>query len=484
MDDLEFLKQYESEPIKFFTNILDVDPAHVWSKMRQICESVRDHQFTCVKAGNSLSKSFSVARLALWFLYTRYPATVITTAPSNVQVEEILWREIRNAHQNARVKLDGKLLNTKLELAPDWFAYGFSTRADNVTNEATRFQGFHNENVLIIFDEAAGVHNAIWDAKERLLTTPRQKFIAIGNPTVATGRFIDCFKSAKFNKITISVKDTPNFKQAKEIIPGVSGVEFEQQQREEWGESSPQYRCNVLGEIPDADTDSLIPLPWIERAEDRVVNHNFRFVKKFITWDVADGGNDLQVIKSWFNTTEMDSVELAGKTVEEAEPYVWRALRSLGGNAIVVDCDGIGRVAFQLLQASADKMVTLIPFEGSSRDVKEPQTFYNRRDEAHWEMRNLFEKGHISIKRDQKLREELSNVKLDSSTLNSRRGYIRIEPKKLLKERIGRSPDKGDNVMMMAGCFDEVPIITKTDFSPRRILLPYDEAYCFNAMTV
>lgn len=484
-DDLAWIqKTYRNDPIGFFTDILDVQPQHVWGKMREMVESIRDHQFTVAKAGNSVSKTYSMARAALWFLYTHYPATVITTAPSNVQVEELLWREIRTAHQNAKVQLGGKMLSTKLELDSNWFAYGFSTRADTATQQATRFQGFHNENVLIIFDEAAGVDNAIWDAKERLLTNPKQKFVAIGNPTVATGRFVDCFKSEKFNKITISVKDTPNFRQGTEVVPGLSGVDFEEQQRKEWGENSPQYKANVLGEIPDADVDSLIPLPWIEKAEDKVVNHNFRFIKKFITWDVADGGNDLHVIKSWQNTTEIDSIELAGKTVEEAEPYVWRALRTLGGNCIIVDCDGIGRVGFQLLQMSADKDVTLIPFEGSSRDVREPETFYNRRDEGHWSMRNLFEKGIISIRKDSKLREELAGVKLDKGTLNARKGYIRIEPKKDLKERIGRSPDRGDNVMMMAGCFDEVPIITKLDSDYRQKVFHSTEVYPFNPMTV
>lgn len=477
---------YKDQPIAFFTQVLDTDPRYVWSKMREICNSVRDYQFTCVKAGNSVSKSYTIARLALWFLYTHYPSTVITTAPSNVQVEEIIWRGIRTAHSNAKISLGGKLLNTKLELDTNWYAYGFATRVDTMTDEATRFQGFHNDNVLIIFDEAAGIQRPIWDAKERLLTVPSHKFIAIGNPTVATGDFIDCFKNPKYNKITVSVKDTPNFKTGNEVIPGVSGKDFEEQQREKYGIGSSQYKANVLGEIPDSDVDSLIPLSWIERAENKEVPFNFRYIKKFVVWDVADGGNDLHVIKTFENTTEINSEELAGRTVEEAEPYVWRALRACGGNCIIVDGDGIGRVAYQLLLSAADKSVTIINFEGSSRDVTEPDKFYNRRDEAHWKMRELFEKGHISISRNPALREELATTKLDDSTINAKRGYIRIEPKKLHKEKIGgRSPDHKDCIMMMAGCFDEVPVLTKLDSYYKKDSFIWDsEAYPFNPMTV
>jgi hypothetical protein len=43
-------------------------------------------------------------------------------------------------------------------------------KTDTVTEQATRFQGFHNENVLILFDEAAGILREIWEAKDKLLT--------------------------------------------------------------------------------------------------------------------------------------------------------------------------------------------------------------------------------------------------------------------------------------------------------------------------
>ncbi len=456
---------YKENPIAFFTEILDVKKEYVWSKMEEIANSVRDHQNTCVKAGHSVSKSYTVARVALWFLYTHYPSTVITTAPSHPQVQEILWREIRSAHSNAKVKLGGTMTQTKLEIDDRWFAFGFSTKPDTADSEATKVQGFHNDNVLVLFDEGPGIHSAIWRAKDALITTPRHKFATIGNPTMARGEFADCFKNKHFNKITVSVLDTPNYKQGREVIPGLSGREFEQQIIDKYGKDSNIYKARVIGEIPDEDVDALIPLSWIEKAEGAKVYHNFRFIKKFVVWDVADGGDDSHVIKAFENTTEIDSVEIKGKNVEEVEPYVWRLLRQHGGNAIVVDNDGIGRVAVGLLNASSDNKVMIIPFEGSSRDVNEPETFFNRRHEAHWKMRELFEKHRISISVDAELREELASIKLVDHT----RGYIAIEPKKDLKERLGRSPDKGDCIMMMAGAFDEIPILTRESSKYPRI---------------
>lgn len=476
----DFMYYYRENPKRFFVDVLNVREDFIWNKMEEVINSVNKNQFTAVKAGHSVSKTFTVARLALWYLYTHHPSTVITTAPSNPQVEEIMWREIRAAHAGAKVPLGGEITNTKIELSEKWFAYGFATKPDTVTQQVTRFQGFHNDHVLIIFDEAAGILPQIWEAKDSLITTPRHKFIAIGNPTTARGDFPNCFKDKRYNKITISVKDTPNYLVGKEVIPGLSGREFEQTIADKYGVESNIYKARITGEIPDEDVDSLIPITWIEKAENReVVDFNHRFIKKFITWDVADGGDDAHIIKAWDNTTETDSVEIRGKKVEEVEPHVWRLLRKIQGNCIIVDADGIGRVAVSLLEQSSDPYTTIIPFEGSSKNVNEPNNFMNRRHEAHWKMREMFECGNISISKDPEQREELASIKM----VEHSKGFIAVERKADLKGRLGRSPDKADAIMMMCGCFDEVPILKIKDEKYTRNRLD-KEVYPFNPATV
>jgi len=103
--------------------------------------------------------------------------------------------------------------------------------------------------------------------------------------------------------------------------------------------------------------------------------------------------------------------------------------------------------------------------------VNEPKNFMNRRHEAHWKMREMFEKGNISISKDPEQREELASIKM----VDHKKGFIAVEPKKDLKERLGRSPDKGDTIMMMCGCFDDVPILEmKADkYSKRRDTVVY-----------
>ena len=69
----------------------------------------------------------------------------------------------------------------------------------------------------------------------------------------------------------------------------------------------------------------------------------------------------------------------------------------------------------------------------------------------------MFANDEISISAIPDQREELASIKM----VNHLRGFIAIERKKDLKKRIGRSPDYADAIMMMCGCFDEVPVTTR-----------------------
>ena len=258
----ECLIKWRDDPVAFFTDVLDVDPEHVWDKMGEMCESVRDNLRTCVGAGHSVSKTFTAGRLPLWFLYCFAPSTIITTAPTANLIEEQLWRELGRAFKNAKFPLAGNLTKTKLDLQDEtgekWFALGFSTRPDTVTQHATNFQGFHNDHILIIFDEAAAIPTQIWEAAETLMTAGFARMLVLGNPTSDAGEFADVLAEETpgmqvngWNYINISVLDTPNYKLGYEKIPGVSGRKFVEYMGRKYGEQSNRFKFRVLGKKPD-----------------------------------------------------------------------------------------------------------------------------------------------------------------------------------------------------------------------------------------
>lgn len=263
-----FISRYFNDPCAFQCDVLDTEPAHLWDKMRQVAESVRDHQKTGVFAGHGVSKTYEAARIALWFLYTHIPSTVITTAPVYDQVEKLLWKEIHRAYSHAKIPLGGNLTKTQLDVDPEnkWFAYGFSTKPDTVTGEATRMQGYHNKFVLIIFDEAAGIQPQIWKATESLLNSPNCRILAIGNPTSADGTFASIEEDPSWHFVRVSVKDTPNYKTGQEIIPEISGRPYEEMMRHKYGEESTEYGIRVEGKKPQFSGGTFLG-KWIADAE-------------------------------------------------------------------------------------------------------------------------------------------------------------------------------------------------------------------------
>ena len=192
-------------PVWLATRLFGVEP---WEKQVEILNSLRDHNFVAVRSCNGAGKTFAAALATMWWLMSYDQSVVITTAPTERQVRELLWREIRSLYwRNERV-IGGEMFATRLELGLKRFAVGYTA----TTGES--FQGFHSENILAIVDEASGVRESIFEAIFGCLTSWNAKLLMVGNPLKTTGTFYNAFHSRKehWRTIHITAFDTPAFK--------------------------------------------------------------------------------------------------------------------------------------------------------------------------------------------------------------------------------------------------------------------------------
>ena len=252
-------------PERFAREILGVN---LWSKQEEVLLAVRDYRRVAVKAGNGLGKGFTAAVAVLWFVSSYQPATVLTTAPTARQVRHVLWREIRRLYQGSAELMGGRMLHSRLEVAHDRFALGLST------DEVDQFQGFHSPNMLIVVDEAEGVTEPIYEAIDAVMTAGNSKLLLIGNPTSITGTFRRAFHEERhlYHNITISALESPNVRQQRVVVPGLTTHEWVAERLALWGESSSMYRARVLGDFSDRAEDTLISLARIEEAITRGAN--------------------------------------------------------------------------------------------------------------------------------------------------------------------------------------------------------------------
>jgi hypothetical protein len=115
------------DPTLFARIVLGAD---LWKTQREILAAVGQHSRVAVKACHASGKSYAIAIAVLWWLTAHRDGIVVTTAPTWLQVEKVIWGEIRSAV--VRSVACGKLkfpvpMQTELRLGPQNYAIGLST---------------------------------------------------------------------------------------------------------------------------------------------------------------------------------------------------------------------------------------------------------------------------------------------------------------------------------------------------------------------
>lgn len=426
----ELSDEFREHPDSFFSDVLGVEP---WSKQQEIVDSVKNNRKTTVRSCNSAGKTFIIARVALWFLFSYPPSVVIDTAPTDRQVRNQFWREFRRAHNNAKVPLGGKLLKTQYDIDEDWFAIGFSTK-DGDTGMET-FQGWHAENILVIVDEASGVHPSIFQAIQGALAGGKTvRLVYIGNPTRTQGDFADSFKDPTFNKIHISAYDVPNVIERRLVITGLATHEWVDDMIAKYGEDSDVVRVRVKGEFPKKQADTLIAIDAVESAID--ADRELYGTEEFIGVDVARFGEDDSALVyrkgNYAKVLEVihgqDTMQIAGATKRQLLLFPKARAR--------IDTIGIGAGVFDRLREQ-DDVSDRVEGVNAAASPADKEMYLNARAEM-WDETRQWLRDAVMLKHEGWYELCQPRYKLNS------RGQIQLESKEEMKKRQVKSPNVGD----------------------------------------
>lgn len=411
---------------------------------RRVMESVRDHKRTAVHSGHNVGKTRVAADIALWWLNTRRPSLVITTAPTWTQVKRVLWKEIRSRHHLARVKLSGKMppVAPELVISEKHFGIGISTKdVDNLS-------GHHELYVLVIKDEAAGVHPNLWVATEGLISGERCKELAIGNPGPPSGPFYDKCTSGVWNSLRISCLDHPNVIEGREVFPGMVTRAWIQDVADEYGIESAFYQGRVAGMFPDQGDDTLIPLWAIEDAMDRSNEPGEPVV---IGCDVARFGSNESSITVLEGTKQLPMINYTGRDTMKTAGHVASIARRYNQPIIVVDDVGVGGGVTDRLR---ELDFEVIGFNNGSK-ARDEKKFANLWTESWWCLREDLMAGRLDIQPDPVLKNQLAG----HSYRYRSDGRIEAESKEQIIKRLAGdddyagakksiSPDRAEGLLM------------------------------------
>lgn len=424
----------------------------IWPKQEEILWAPKKHKRTCIKSGNTIGKSFIAADLTLDWLITHHPARVITTAPTFDQVETIIWKEIRKAYFSAKIPIGGEILNTTLKLDEDWFAEGIST------NDVSRFQGRHNEHLLVIIDEASGITEEIWDTVEALHP---EAIVAIGNPVEPNGRFAESFQSHLWHQITVSCIDCVEWQRVNGKIPGLVTLEWINDMADLHGTGSDWYRVHVLGEFPAQTEDALISRLWVDRArkgldcdgiaiDDEIEADEARIIS---VDPATKHGNCETVVGYRYGHTPVSLTAYRKATMTFVRDQIQALYSKREAHIVGVDSDGLGEPMAELLSES---YVPSLDFHGGYGAKAMDQTrFKNLRTQFYYIVAKKFEKGlynlkHMPQKDFEMLRDQLCSIKVKKADAL---GRTQIETKEDMAARQIKSPDYADAFMIGEYCF-------------------------------
>lgn len=438
---------YEERPVAFIEHELNEAP---WSKQREIAQSVLDHRYTCVRSCHGTGKSYLASRLMAWWIacHPIGEAFVVSTAPTQTQVEAILWREVGKAHRKG--SLVGRITGG---MVPAWkigaeiVGYGRKPQDLQSKEDAmAAFSGIHARFVLIIIDEAGGVPKWLFDAVDTLATNASARVLAIGNPDDPASEFAKINDPGSgWHSIKIAFDDTPNFtgeevdERLREDLISPVWVE---ERRAAWGEKSPLFISKVLGEFPDVSDDTLIAPKDLIAAQNRTIVPDQDLLGSY-GYDIARLGSDETVgyrniggrIRLVYSRSKQTTMRTAAAIKIETQ-------RHLGEAPTYIDVIGIGAGVYD---RCAEWGLGVIPFSSSERAYN-PQRFGNRRAEVYWQFKEDIERGVIDLPdkgEDDELFSQLSAIKYFL-----RNGRIWIESKDDMKKRGMPSPDRADAAVM------------------------------------
>lgn len=452
-DDLTKEKvNYAADPVRWAA---ERGRMHIWSKQREVLESVRDNRRTVVRACHSAGKSHIAATAACWWIDSHPPgeAFILTSAPTAPQVRAILWRGINRIHASA--KLPGRCNQVEWIMTnPDGTEEIVGIGRKPSEHSEGAFQGIHARYVLVILDEAQGVPKALWDATESIASNKYARVLSIGNPDVTTGPFVDACRSPElWNEIHIGYASTPaatGEEVPEEVADGLISEAWATDRALAWGTDSALYQSKVLGEIPSGDVDPWRVISEEDAARCRYIDEAYEDDPDAVHIGGIDigGGGDRTVIVERIGSSvgrvesfsDRDPMLTVGKLVNLIEDWDLQRVR--------VDVVGIGwgvagRLKEVLRERGSKCVVQYVNFASRS---SQPKRFINARAEAWWNGRELSRNRAWSLAGlDDDAIGELTAPRyeiVDSS------GKLRVEKKDDIRERLGRSPDIADALLM------------------------------------
>lgn len=454
--------KYKNSPIDYAQDILH---QAWWSKQQEIAQALLTPPYkVLVKACHNIGKTHLGGGLVNWWFDTRPQSITLTTAPSDRQVKDLLWKEVRK-QRGRRGGFPGPKI-PRLEKAEDYFAHGYTAR------DSTTFQGHHAREMLFIFDEAVGVDGEFWTAAESMFGGEGHAWLCIFNPTDTSSQAYIEEQKGGWHVISVSMLEHPNIiaESKGKSPPYPAAIRYARVDdlmhrwctpaeakdakatdvewpfgSGQWWRPGPLAESRMLGRWPSQATNNV----WSDAAWTSAEKANLtegdnpieigcdvaRFGDDFTEMHVRRGPVSLhhEAHNGW------STVQTAGRLKELCRQ--WGQYAGMMPQCVIckVDDDGVGGGVVD--QASDYSFVPL----SAGSTAMEAENYPNRRSELWFAVADRANEGKLDLSRIPiDVRLELKRQAMMPTWKQDSTGRRVVEPKAETKRRLKRSPDGMD----------------------------------------
>jgi len=456
-------ERYKLDPEGYAADILGVT---WWSKQIDVARLLLTPPYkVLVKASHKVGKTHLGGGLVNWWYDVHDPGLTLTTAPTERQVKDLLWKEVRS-QRKGRGGFPGPKM-PRLESGDLHFAHGFTAR------DGDSFQGHHSEHTFIVFDEAVGVDSIFWETAESMFAGEGHAWLAIFNPTDTSSQAYAEEMAGGWHIVTISVLEHPNVIAELNSDPPPFPAAIRLGRVEEllkkwcrpidssqakatdiqWPPGSGQYlrpgpiaEARLLGRWPSQATYNVWSDATWQAAELLVAPEPKDEICE-IGCDVARFGDDFTSIHVRRGPVSLHhesangwaTSETAGRLKQVADQWGQHCGTEGRQIPIKVDDDGVGG---GVIDQKGD--YKFLPVSGASTAM-EPEKYPNRRSELWFAVAERAEENRLSLVRlPAAVRMELRRQAMAPTWKLDSAGRRVVEPKDKTKERLKRSPDDMD----------------------------------------
>lgn len=393
-------------------------------------------------SGRGIGKSAELAILNMWVMSCWIGATSIVTANTEAQLRTRTMAELGKWHTMAINRHWFEKSATTLrphrwfanllgeQLAMDTQYYYVDAQSWSEENPDA-FAGAHSQiGMMLQFDEASGIGDAIWNVSEGFFTdlAPLRLWIAISNPRRNTGRFFDCFHNDSDYWDTRSIDSR--------TVEGVDPAVY-QRIADKYGEDHDVTRVEVKGEFPRTGSQQFFSQEKVDDSMSMVrPTDNSPLIMGV---DVARYGDDFTVLSyrrgrdarvyPMDRLKALDTMQVVREVARRADDRKPRV--------IFVDEIGIGAGVTDRLKQLGYPVIGVNVGRRAERDE-----LGNKRIELYARLRDWLDEGG-TLPSDKELRDELLSIEYHFTGAKQF-----LESKENMKSRGLPSPDAADALVM------------------------------------